>query len=244
MLHFKWSCWLIVCLLSTASTRVHGQGVPCGARSGCQDYRPRETAIPKPTTIDVASPNFSQRDYITPLDTVVIHTTEVGLSGTLRIFQNPENTTSAHFVVAPNGDIYQMVDTVDRAHHATYYNSRSIGIEMVGYAGLPTTWNERNLGSLVDLLSWILSAYPDIPLVHPGGNAYDYPGDVYDEKGLVAHGQVQPWNRSDPGRFFPWQDVMDAVGQRIAAVPEPNSLCMCVLLSFHWMVCGRRFSAR
>ncbi|MAT68093.1 MAG: hypothetical protein CMJ58_01065 [Planctomycetaceae bacterium] len=176
--------------------------------------------ISKPPMTYIASPNFNGRNG-TPVDTVVMHTTEETLADTLDIFLSPARQVSAHFVVAPNGDIYQMVDTSERAWHATYYNSRSIGIEMVGYASQASTWNDDNLGALVNLLAWIIDQHPGIPLVHPGGDAYDTRGQRYTSTGLVAHGQVQPWNRSDPGPFLPWDDVIAAVDERLAAVPEP-----------------------
>ena len=59
--------------------------------------------------------------------------------------------------------------------------------------------------------------------VHPTGDAYDYTDSLYKKTGLVAHGQVQPWNRTDPGVYFPWSDVINAVSQRLASVPEPTT---------------------
>ncbi len=212
---------LLVSLLSSTS-----EAQNCGRASICWTHEPQVTTIPKPPTIWDPSPNFGSRDSLVPVDSIVMHTTEVSLAGTLNIFRNRSNSVSAHFVIAPNGDIYEMVDTRNRAWHATYYNSRSVGIEMVGYAGFASTWNDQNLASLVELLSWLYQAYPEIPLTRPPGNAYSYPNDQFDAPGLVAHGQVQPWNRSDPGPYFPWNDVMTRVAERLASVPEPSSLAI------------------
>ncbi len=178
-------------------------------------------AIPKPAINALVSPNFGDRAFGSVIDSVVMHTTEVSLDGTLAIFQDTDSQVSAHFVIAPNGDLYQMVDTRDRAWHATYYNSRSIGIEMVGYAHQPSTWNENNLATLVELLAWITTAYPDIPLERQDGDAYDFPGDQFNLPGIVAHGQIQPWNRTDPGPYFPWDDVLTGVESRLRVIPEP-----------------------
>lgn len=192
-------------------------------------YDPQPTLLPKPATTWIASPNYNSRNNVAEIDSIVIHTTEETLDDTINIFLDPARQVSAHFVIASNGDIYQMVDTKRRAWHATYYNHRSIGIEMVGYAGQSSTWNANNLGSLTKLLAWLIQAYPQIPLVHPGGNAYDYPGDSYNATGLVAHGQLQPWNRSDPGPFFPWNQMLTDVAARIASsVPEPGSAILLV----------------
>lgn len=209
----------IVCLPCAAQN--------CGRRGECPVYDPQPTLLPKPATIWLPSPSFDGRNYLNEIDSIVIHTTEVSLAGTLDIFQNRNNAVSAHFVIASSGDIYQMVDTRNSAWHATYYNSRSIGIEMVGYASESSTWNENNLGSLAELLSWLIQAYPEIPLNHPLGNAYDYPNDRFNAPGLVAHGQVQPWNRTDPGPYFPWNNMLDDVAARLASsVPEPSSIVL------------------
>lgn len=201
-------------LLTSTSTvsgaAVRASGVPASA-----------TQVPAPDVEWIASPNFGNRGS-THVDSIVIHTTEVSFQGTLDIFLDPTREVSAHFVIAPNGHIVQMVDTIGRAWHATYYNSRSIGIEMVGYASSRSTWNDDNLSSLMHLLAWLVTAY-DIPLVHPTGNAYDFPNDQYSAPGLVAHAQVQPWNRSDPGPYFPWTNVLAGTQARIDAVPEPAS---------------------
>ena len=88
-----------------------------------------------------------------------------------------------------------------------------------------------------------MTAY-DIPLVHPGGDAYDFPNSTYNETGLVAHGQVQPWNRTDPGPFFPWDQVLVGTQQRIDAVPEPGAGAMMWAAGFLLTLTGRRRSSR
>ena len=218
---------LLLVVIATPQSATPCVAAP-GSRTGlCPDFQPQPTPISKPATIQIASPNFSARDFSPGvIDSVVMHTTETSLSGTIDIFEDRFSLVSSHFVIAANGDIYEMVDSSDRAWHATYYNSRSIGIEMVGYARVPSTWNEDNLDALVDLLAWIVTAYPEIPLVRPEGIAYDFPNDRFDAPGIVAHSQVQPWNKTDPGIYFPWDAVLEDVAARIAAVPEPSSLAM------------------
>ncbi|MEM9353425.1 MAG: N-acetylmuramoyl-L-alanine amidase, partial [Planctomycetota bacterium] len=192
----------------------------------CPVQTPGPTTLPEPEVTFIPSPSFGQRNLLSEVDTIVMHTTEINLAGTINIFEDRRNSVSSHYVIGGGGDIFQMVDLQDSAWHATYYNSRSIGIEMVGFAGSRATWNENNIAALVDLLAWLYQAYPDIPLVHPSGDAYDFPNDTYTQAGLVAHSQVQPWNKSDPGPHFPWDDVLDRVGAILdaEAVPEPSSV--------------------
>lgn len=217
---------LLVIVAVTSSSAQAGVGV----RGECPPtYLPEATPVPKPPTIIDLSPNFGDRSNVvgSVIDSVVLHTTEVSLEGTLDIFRSRASVVSSHFVIASNGDIYEMVDTTRRAWHATYYNDRSIGIEMVGFANQPSTWNEENLDALTDLLAWLVTAYPTIPLEHPSGDAYDF-GNNYDQPGLVAHSQVQPWNKSDPGIYFPWNDVIEDTRAKIAAIPEPGSFVLIV----------------
>jgi hypothetical protein len=58
--------------------------------------------------------------------------------------------------------------------------------------------------------------------VHPGGDAHDYPNDQLNVSGIVAHGQVQPWNRIDPGPYFPWTQFISDVKKIIADATTPT----------------------
>ncbi|QQE13775.1 N-acetylmuramoyl-L-alanine amidase [Planctomycetota bacterium] len=189
------------------------------------------------------------------IDTIVMHTTEGSgvYENTIGWFRNSgNNSNSAHFVIARDGRITQMVDSSRKAWHATYYNSRSIGIEMSGWSRghvFPDddkidTWRYEegelpdahdptpgdgyrpNLDTLAAIVAYYSMRY-DIPLVHPSGEAiwHKENGDVvrdvdYNMPGLVAHGQVQPWNRADPGPMFPWGELIDRAN---ALIPEPTS---------------------
>lgn len=170
--------------------------------------------VTQPSSTWVPSPNYtnSSRESTYDIDSIVIHTTEGSYSGAISWFQNPNAQVSAHYVISPEGAITQMVKDEDIAWHATYYNSRSIGIECAGYSAQASTWTPQLLASLKQLVAWLCKKY-NIPVVHPSGNAYDYPNNTFDAPGLVAHAQVQPWNRTDPGPYFPWtqfvQDVKD-----------------------------------
>jgi VCBS repeat-containing protein len=183
------------------------------------EVAPPEPAAAQPSGIIWRpSPNYNNRPAGQTIDAVVIHTTEGSYSGAISWMQNPNSQVSAHYCISPSGEISQLVQLSDRAWHATYYNSRSIGIEMAGFAGDPNTWNATNLGRLEDLVAWLVTQY-DIPIVHPGGTAYDYPNDSYNAAGLVAHAQVQPWNRSDPGAHFPWENFVASVRLKANEAP-------------------------
>jgi hypothetical protein len=167
------------------------------------------------------SPNFNGRGG-TPIDSIVIHTMEGSFSGGVSWMKNPASEVSAHFAISPSGEIRQLVALSNRAWHATYYNSRSIGIEMAGFAGDPATWNATNLARLEHLTAWLSQEY-GVPPIRPGGTAYDYPNDTYDAPGIVAHAQIQPWNRSDPGPHFPWSSFIQHVQSMLNAPPTAGA---------------------
>lgn len=79
-----------------------------------------------------ASCNYSSSTHGN--DAIIIHTVEGSYAGCISWFKNCDANTSAHYVVAYDGRITQMVRENQTAWHAGCYNSRSIGIEHEGYA--------------------------------------------------------------------------------------------------------------
>jgi N-acetyl-anhydromuramyl-L-alanine amidase AmpD len=154
------------------------------------------------------------------VDSIVIHTTEGSYAGAISWFKNPANTgqTSAHYVISPTGEVTQMVLLENTAHHATYYNSRAIGIEVAGYASSAATWTPEVQAALKRLVGYLVTRFA-IPVSHPAGDARTYAKLLYDEPGIVGHSQIQPVNntaypyslKSDPGPFFDWSIFMPAV---------------------------------
>jgi N-acetyl-anhydromuramyl-L-alanine amidase AmpD len=172
------------------------------------------------------SPNFNDRPPNQAKDTIVIHTTEGNYAGAKDILTNPDprldeppvgvdKRVSAHYVISETGEILQLVELDKRAWHATYYNDRSIGIEMVGFAGQEATWNAQNLAALKNLVRYLVVKY-DISIVHPPGDASTYPNCRFTESGLVAHSQIQPGCngfslKTDPGGHFDWPTFVSDV---------------------------------
>ncbi len=183
---------------------------------------------------------------------VVIHTTEGRYDSDLphevnqarnfrnvvRYFQNNTRNVSAHYVIGPNGEIAHMVNDTDVAHTQTYYNGRSIGIECAGWGRRPETWTPEMMDALVDLTAYLCVKW-EIPAYHPEGTAYESPFRVvldednerFTGPGLVGHFQVQPWNKSDPGAHFDWDEFGERVRERIReygvepiALPAPEEV--------------------
>lgn len=170
----------------------------------------------QPTIIWDPSPNYNSRSGTT-IDSIVIHTTEGGYSGAVSWLKNPSSGASAHYVIKENGtEIKQLVADSNRAWHATYYNSRSIGIECAGFAGQASTWTQGILPALYDLVAWLCYTH-GIAAVHPPGQATSQTQQDFNSVGLVGHYQIQPWNRSDPGAFFDWNALVTEVNARLGA---------------------------
>lgn len=161
------------------------------------------------------SPNYNARPTgsIGVPAMVIIHTCEGSYSSCWSWLTNPSAGTSAHYVVNESGsEISQLVLEANRAWHigATYdctlnssvdcwrngYSSNhfTIGIEHGGYA----SQSSFPVGQ-VDA-SAKLSC--DISKDH------NIPRDKYH---FVAHGQLQPYNRTDPGPNWPWTDYLNRI---------------------------------
>ncbi|MEP4380323.1 MAG: N-acetylmuramoyl-L-alanine amidase [Alphaproteobacteria bacterium] len=147
------------------------------------------------------SPNCGARKpeqgHAPEIDTLVIHYT--GMMPTVRARDwlcDPVSRVSAHYLLDEDGTTWRMVDEEDRAWHAGVgcwrgwrdINSRSIGIELsnpghdYGYRDFPDTQIE----ALIALAGDILARHP-IPA-----------------RNVVAHSDIAPDRKIDPGERFPW----------------------------------------
>lgn len=89
----------------------------------------------------VRSPNYSSREGAGPRMIVLHYTADAG--GAVDWFRDPRSRASAHFVLARDGSVVQMVDLDETAWHAGDYkiNRESVGIEVVNWGEL--TWADR-----------------------------------------------------------------------------------------------------
>lgn len=142
------------------------------------------------------SPNHDERRTAT-VDMVVIHYTEMASAeAAVSWLCNPASKVSAHYLVSADGTVVAMVDETRRAWHAgvsgwdgaTDINSRSIGIELdsPGHAPDPPQFPEAQIAALLDLLTGIRTRWPIPP------------------RNVVAHSDVAPLRKIDPGERFPW----------------------------------------
>ncbi|MEO8530508.1 MAG: N-acetylmuramoyl-L-alanine amidase [Deltaproteobacteria bacterium] len=124
---------------------------------------------------------------------IVLHYTSVNCAEALNLLCDPEKEVSAHYLIAQTGELISMVAEDQRAWHAgkgswgavTDVNSASIGIEIENDGKAPFTAAAmlRLEGLLADLLA-----------------RYDLP-----PKAVIAHSDLAPTRKSDPGVHFDWQ---------------------------------------
>lgn len=163
------------------------------------------------------SPNFGTRAEGVGVSMLVLHYTEMESGRAAEDWLcNPESEVSSHYVVHEEGTIVQLVPEDKRAWHAgraswhglTDINSRSIGIEIVNGGhrfGLPP-YTRVQIDALIALCQGILERHAILPT------------DV------VAHSDIAPDRKRDPGEHFPWERLAQAgIGLWVQA-SEPDDL--------------------
>jgi len=152
--------------------------------------------------IERPSPNHDARPQGSAIDILVLHYTGMKTAdAALARLCDPAARVSAHYTIDRDGEIYAHVPETRRAWHAgvSYWagerdvNARSIGIELVnpghefGYVPFP----EEQMAALIDLSGDILKRHPIPP------------------HRVLAHSDVAPSRKSDPGELFSWAQLAD-----------------------------------
>lgn len=150
--------------------------------------------------IEAPSPNFDQRGR--SIDSVILHYTGMRTGAeALERLCDPAAKVSAHYLVEENGDTYKLVEELCRAWHAGVgswkgevdINARSIGIEIVnpghewGYRNFP----DAQIDSVISIMRSINQRH-----------------DIAPER-VLAHSDIAPRRKEDPGEKFPWQKLAD-----------------------------------
>ncbi|HZH13287.1 MAG TPA: N-acetylmuramoyl-L-alanine amidase [Archangium sp.] len=155
------------------------------------------------------SPNYNARPIGVKM--VVIHTCESGYSGCWSWLTNSSSGVSAHYVVREDGgEISQLVRDASRAWHigATYQCSNNSGVEC-GLNGRSS--NDFTIGiehgGYASTVNWPVGQIDaSARLLCDMTRDHGIPRDRYH---VVGHGQLQPYNRTDPGANWPWTDYLN-----------------------------------
>lgn len=159
------------------------------------------------------SPNHGERKGGAKPDMILLHYTGmVDAQAALGRLCSPYSDVSAHYVVMEDGYIIQCVPEARRAWHAgaaswegeTDLNSCSIGIEIAnpghdfGYPDFP----KRQIAAVTALCRSILTRHKVPP------------------HRVLAHSDVAPSRKQDPGEKFPWKTLADS-GVGLWVKPSP-----------------------
>jgi N-acetyl-anhydromuramyl-L-alanine amidase AmpD len=109
----------------------------------------------------VESPNFSERNGA-PISLMVIHDCEGGYAPSVSWFANSHSQVSAHIVLKEDGsEATQCVPLSKKAWHCVNFNSRSIGLEMAGFA--KAGYSEKEWQIAADIMVALMKKF-DIPV--------------------------------------------------------------------------------
>jgi len=139
------------------------------------------------------SPNFGPRRGTDRPNMVILHYTAMETAeAALERLCDPVPEVSAHYLIAEDGRVFQMVDEAKRAWHAGAgswgacrdINSHSLGIELANTSAEP--FAEPQLAALDGLLAQLLKDWQISP-TH-----------------VLGHSDIAPGRKIDPGSKFPW----------------------------------------
>ncbi len=190
-------------------------------------FPPQPTAAPDyGPAVWKPSPNYSSRPggSIGDPSHVIIHTCEGSYSGCVSWLRNGNAGVSAHYVVNDSGsEISQLVAENKKAWHigAKYKCSLNAGKDCWrdGYSNNNFTIGIEHAGS-ANQAYWqpgLIDA--SAKLVCNITQDHDIPRDKYH---IVGHGQLQPYNRIDPGPNWPWTKYMDLIKGYCGDVDLPD----------------------
>ncbi|ESR27342.1 N-acetylmuramoyl-L-alanine amidase [Lutibaculum baratangense] len=164
------------------------------------------------TFTDAPSPNHDERGGC-PVDILLLHYTGMpDAEDAVARLRDPVAKVSSHWFVHEDGRVLRLVPEERRAWHAGVafwagardINARSVGIEIQnpghewGYRSFP----DVQIAAVIDLCREILERHPIPP------------------ERVLAHSDVAPARKEDPGELFPWR-LMGEAGVGLWCEPCP-----------------------
>lgn len=153
--------------------------------------------------VERPSPNFNERQGVAGPDVLIMHYTGMqSCEAAVARLTDAASRVSSHYTVDEDGTIYRHVPEDLRAWHAgvshwrgeSDINSRAVGIEIVnpghefGYRAFPSAQIEA-----VIALGRAIVGRHRIPA-----------------RNVIAHSDIAPDRKEDPGELFPWQQLAAA----------------------------------
>jgi len=161
--------------------------------------------VNKPPVVPKPSRNHESRQGVA-IDAIILHHTATNSArvdlATLRWVRGP-NRVSAHYLVGPDGTVYQLVPDSQAAWHAgrsslhgelsPSVNARSIGIEITNDGTGRTPFTEAQYRALEQLVPYLARRY-GVP-----------------KQNILGHRDVAPGRKTDPAEHFDWARIRRAV---------------------------------
>ena len=146
------------------------------------------------------SPSFDKRKKDSSLNYIIIHYSAIkNYKAALSHLSERKNKVSSHFFINKSGEIFYLVDVINRAWHAgrSYWNgiidinSESIGIEMdnSGHHYDFENYTPKQINSLIQLLKYISIKFN------------------INKQNILGHSDISPYRKIDPGERFPWKKL-------------------------------------
>ena len=160
------------------------------------------------------SPNHGERRR--KLESLVLHYTGMPSGeAAIALLRDPASEVSSHYVIEDSGRIVQLVPEARRAWHAGVscwrgerdMNSASIGVEICnpGHDGGLPDFPAPQINAVIALCRDIISRH--------GMRA----------ERVLAHSDIAPERKRDPGERFPWEQLWRAGVGHWAAAPPPST---------------------
>lgn len=214
-------------------------GLAAGSGSGTTTQQPvvvqplpkqDASTLVKPAVVSKPSPNFGSRKG-TAIDAIIVHhTASNSVESDLKTLTSAAAQVSSHYLLGPDGTLYQLVDDAMRAWHAGEsairgqkkpdVNSRSIGIEITNDGKGKTPFTEAQYLVLEKLVPYLVRAY-NIPM-----------------ENILGHRDVAPGRKVDPADNFDWSRVRRAVevanGAKADKLPKDGTTSNVVTPQSKW----------
>lgn len=142
---------------------------------------------------DIKSSNFAEPEKERKIEYIILHYTDQDFETSVESLTSKEKGVSAHYLIAEDGLVFNLVDDANIAWHAgtSYWNdlealnNNSIGIEIVNLGYGPFT--DIQMDSAIKLCQNLRNKY-DIP-----------------RENILGHSDIAPDRKLDPGIFFDWK---------------------------------------
>ena len=129
------------------------------------------------------------------IDMIVLHAVAYDVKEAIKSFC--DNEVSSHYIIAEDGEVWQLVGEKRRARHAglSYWcgvedvNSHSIGIEFCSKTLGQKNFDKKQIISGIGLIKKLVKKYKIRP------------------ENIVGHSDIAPLRKADPGKAFFWREL-------------------------------------